>query len=386
MATPKPLKYSEMMAQELSSLAKNHALLQSTDKIPATLVTQLFRGMVQEGKAISKLLTVEGDSSQPLATATTGFETAATGLHFVDILIPPLIFLTEYLSGKRPQFTLTRAARLGYSGVLLALVITSLAVPVTAPFIAISVSGMGLGLSSFMVGYSLYKRYKTQQEKKQIEEALQQTLEKLQNIQQQTQRTEELLSNDPDLQTELDRLMQQFEQERTQLESLYDKKNQCDIQLKHNNTATIVGKSIPIIAYSLILTGLVVSLFFPPVGLGILAGGSALALTYTVTKLSAPIIKRSVEWFKKPLSQKTTPEPETKAPSHQDKPQLSEDESTKRTIAALCANRKPTPHQKETTQKRSIESIQNESYHPLNTGEEEGEGEGEKKIPPSLHN
>ena len=83
-----------------------------------------------------------------------------------------------------------------------------------------------------------------------------------------------------------------FETKKEHVQTLYDKKFQYEHKLKKKGTAAVMDKGISVIISSIAVAGIALSLFFPPIGLGLLAASAILGALYLVSRLTFPSIMK----------------------------------------------------------------------------------------------
>ncbi|RUR13962.1 hypothetical protein [Legionella sp. km772] len=233
-----------------------------------------------------------------------GFHIGAAVLAVYNFLRIPFMYLSAYLLDQPIPFTLSNNARWLYSAVLLALSITAIAAPVTAPIIAFVSAGIAFAASSFFLAKVLYERYKLAKESDRLDLKIQRAEAELERIHQEAKQLEqsfdELTAKSAiiDACIRTDELKRLHDKQKVRLEKLYDQKLQ-NTQLKAQfGLSKVLFKSISLILATATIVGLVVSLFFPPVGLGILAGVALVGATYLLGRVLAPVLSSFSEWLK----------------------------------------------------------------------------------------
>ncbi len=337
-------RVSQQMQQRLTFKPKPTPIPKETPiqlllkKIP--LLSGFLRNVDHAGKSLSSIAELQGNTSGSLQTAAAGFHWAGLGLNIVDFIRIPMIYGAAMLVGEKPPITLSKNARWLYSAVLLGLTITALALPVTAVPIALTMASLGLGVSLFTMGKAFYERNKLQKELKAIEKDIAAETKELNDLHLKTIELENELGaaeakNDnarqiSALREELASVSKRFDtlfdqSKKDRLDTLYDKKFNGEQQLKKINTASVIDKGIAVALSAIALTGVAIGLFFPPIGLAIVAA-SALAGTAYLIARAAPTV---IGWLSRLFSKKSSTESSEKpaehanlAPSHEKKEAL----------------------------------------------------------------
>ena len=238
-----------------------------------------------------------------------GSESVAKGFHFgaialaaADFFRIPFIYFAAYLLGEDVPITLNNNARWLYSAFLLALTITAVAVPATAPIIAFVAAGAGLVSGLFLLGKTLYTRYELGRERKQIKSTIEREEGEMRAIQQQAYDLEHQLSSakDEDISTiymEIALLQETYKSQKKELGILKNKELHIEQKLQQVGMIKVLDKSIGVGLAALTIMGLVVTLFFPPVGAGILTGVAIAGGVYLAARITAPLFKSFGNWL-----------------------------------------------------------------------------------------
>ncbi len=233
-----------------------------------------------------------------------GFHFASLGVSMYNFFRIPFMYLSAVLLNQPVPFTLSNNSRWLYSALLLALTITAIAAPATAPIIAFVSAGIGFAASSFFLGKLLYERYKLAREANTLEreihiakKAMEAIQEEAKQLEQQSQEaTEEPAIIDICLKIAI--LKERHGPQKKLLEELYEQKLQNEQLKEQFDFKKVVFKSISLILATATIIGLVVSLFFPPVGLGILAGVAVTGAAYLLGRVLTPVFSSFGQWLK----------------------------------------------------------------------------------------
>ena len=70
-----------------------------------------------------------------------------------------------------------------------------------------------------------------------------------------------------------------------------EQKFKCKAVLEKHSTSALMDKGVGLAVAAIILVGVTLSLFFPPLGMGILAGGAMIGVAYIFSRFALPLIK-----------------------------------------------------------------------------------------------
>ncbi|WP_031567887.1 hypothetical protein [Legionella wadsworthii] len=301
---------------------KNFILRLLILKVP--LLSGFLQSLGNTGGAMTALIKSLGDTSQAVQGASSGFHFASLGIAAINFIRIPLIYFFSMIAGKWPPFTLSNNAKWAYSAVLLALALTGILVPAAAPPIGIAVAGLSLALSLYSIGNMIYKRQKIKKSINQAKVDIEVNEEILKDIRKKASLLySELKAADTDEERIricelIDDLQIEHKSTTATLQVLYNNKIKDEKTLEGLGTAAFMDRGVAAALTSLVIVGLVLSIFFPPVGLGIAAGSAGLGALYIVGRvgvsLIAPIIK--AQWEKrKSQKEKTEDNQESPEPS-----------------------------------------------------------------------
>lgn len=279
--------------------AKEAAILRLISKIP--FFEDLLGSINNTGETLGQLATVQGHISHALETANGSFQYSDLALNIIDFFRIPAVYLASAIVGEKPPITLSKNARWLYAAVSLGLTIAALAIPAAAPPIALALASAGLSLSLVTMAKTLYSRYKVPKDLKAIEEDITKETKDLNELHRQAIELDKKLAtaNSPEQKDEIHQELKAvtgafdalFKSKKDSLQQLYDKKYQCEAILEKHNTPAVMDKGIGIALSALALAGLTLSLFFPPLGLGLLAASAIAGGAYLVGRMATPYIK-----------------------------------------------------------------------------------------------
>ncbi|MDI1353217.1 MAG: hypothetical protein PSV35_10710 [bacterium] len=266
-------------------------------------LNELLRKIHKSGGAITGIgqQAQHLDASSHAVNISQGFHFGSIAVFAFDFIRIPLLYLAAYLLDKQIIFNLNYNAQWLYSTVLLALSITALAAPVTAPIIAFVVAGVILATSLFLMGQTIYQRYQLVKDKKLIEGALSDADEHMQLLQQKAKELEIQLVNATDNKTKKDilhqveRLQIDYNAQKLSITNLKNTQLHLEQKIADASMMKLVDRSVATVLASLSVVGLVLSLFFPPVGFMLLAAVAITGGAYTLGRIFGPIITSFTE-------------------------------------------------------------------------------------------
>lgn len=236
-------------------------------------------------------------------TASSGFQFAALILAIGDFIRIPIIYLISFILNKEVPFNLTNNAAWAYSALLLTLAVIALAVPTTAPVIAFVVAGISLAVSVFTLTMVLVKNYQLNSEMKQIKKELQHEENEMALIQEEAARLETILEEtneedlDEDFYHDIILLEERFKNQKKVIENLKNKEFHLGQEIKQVGLMKIIDRGLGVGLSALSVVGLVVAVFNPPVGLGIIAGSAVFGTGYMVVRAGAPLLVSLLNWI-----------------------------------------------------------------------------------------
>ncbi|HAT8642887.1 TPA: hypothetical protein JBB11_12110 [Legionella pneumophila subsp. pneumophila] len=317
----------------LTPLDKASLLKKATKRIP--LLSKFLKTIDDTGDVAVKI----GERITSISH-TPGKESLAHGFAFgglamagFDFLRIPIIYLSAYLLGEEVPVNLSNNAKWLYSAVLLGLTITALAVPVAAPYIAFAAAGLSFGVGTFLLGKTLYERYQLGRERKKLKAEIIREEDEMLKIQDKAKHLESLLqSADNEEQIaailyEISVVQENYNRQKKQIQGLKNEELQLEQQIKNLDTMKVVDRTVAVALSALTIAALAVTLFFPPVGGGMLAGIAILGGAYFVARVSSPLVKATAIWLYNKL--KSTPSESAESQDIDNKPTLSHEEEEK---------------------------------------------------------
>ncbi|RUR11646.1 hypothetical protein [Legionella sp. km772] len=274
-------------------LTKQALSLVVLNSIP--FLSGFLRSVDSTGAALSKLAQLKGST---IAHSTAqGFGIGGIVLSAVDFIRIPLICGASCCLGLEPPITPTNFARWLYSGVILALGITAMAVPGTAPIIALVSAGLGLALAVCTLGKHFYDRYQYKKSLALTQREIEEKMGLLEGLQAKAQELITLVkeatpSELAQLETELLKLNSDFKKEAKQLQTLKTEELQTEQKLKKLGWSAGLGKGVAIGLASMAMLGVILTPFFPPVGLSIIAASAAAGGLFALGTVAVTVLTK----------------------------------------------------------------------------------------------
>lgn len=315
----KRLTYAQEMAEQLvfnqtNALKKENSLLVRINKI--LFLSGFLASLNTTGRAFAKLAQVHHHVIESLDSLKKVSAVTGTALSIINCIRIPMIYLAAYIVGEKVPFTLTRKAEWLYSGVLLALTITALAAPITAPVIAIVAAGIGCVVSVMTMGKAIYQRSKYRSELEKItaiiaiktselralhEKTLALEKKLIQAIRQENNEEKEQILPDMD---NLKALFEaKFKETKDELQDLYNQKFSCEKKLEKKSIGAVLGKGLGLVISAFAVIGLSLSLAFPFIGLPMFAASS---LTGLILMGGQVLFSKISQWVSPASKQKST--------------------------------------------------------------------------------
>lgn len=241
------------------------------------------------GNAITRMIEIEGLVNNATQTATSVFQYIKLGTAIIDFFRIPAIYVGALIAKQEVPFTFSRNAKLLYSAVILGLTITAIAFPPAAPIIALVAGVAALGQSIVTLTNLYYKRIETQDKLVQVEKDIAQKTERVNFLIDELEKLEKTAgaAKDDDIKS----LKRDIAQHLNELQGLYDTREYCKQKLEKLGTAAALDKTVGVGLAAFALVGIVTSMIFPPVGVGILAATASLGVAYLVARVTVPLIK-----------------------------------------------------------------------------------------------
>ncbi len=288
---------------KLVALTRESLLKAATEKIP--MLSRLLQNVGDSGESAAKIGERVSDLANTSASQSVsyGFHIGSVAIAAFDFVRIPFIYLSAYVLGKEVPFTLDNNIKWAYSGILMALAITALTVPVAAPIIGFIAASIGISVSTFLLGKTLYERYQLGREYKKLKKELNREEEEMSLIQQEAQILHDRLKKATDEQSIIDvytdivLLQERYIAQKKVVEKLKTDELHLQQKIAQVGMVQVLDKGVGIALGCLTIVGLSLSLFFPPVGMGILAGTAIAGGVYLAGRLAAPLVHSFGQWL-----------------------------------------------------------------------------------------
>jgi hypothetical protein len=216
------------------------------------------------------------NATKGLAQAAKGLRITAAVLGGVEFLTIPMAFIACKIVGKEFPFELSTGAKWVYSAALFALAVTALAVPATAIPIAFASASLVLASSVLTLGNFFFSKRQLAKKLKEVDAQIDKNDDKLNNIQKIACGLENSEVNRDPIQALNDQKITLLKKR----QKLINYKVELVQKQESLNIPALLDKTVGVGLAVAGLTGVALSIFFPPVGLGLLAATAAFALTY----------------------------------------------------------------------------------------------------------
>lgn len=275
---------------------------------------ELFINVDDTGDAVIGVLDSDKLSHlDALTSAGQGLHVLSTGFVALDLLRIPLVTAIALISGEKNPIKLTRLAKWTYSAILVALGVTALLLPPAAPFILIGSTAVILTGSLVSLGFAIAERiYQTRQlrrlERDIVEFESGPDKFKFRELKARAAKLKDKLSSQEKLSPEDVCEFQMLETEFERIQTMYDRYEELSHETQFKFALKLADRGVALVLSALALVGLVVSVFFPVVGLSLLAGVAATGGLYFLGRIIIPLAYQSGKWLAKKLVGEAKPE------------------------------------------------------------------------------
>lgn len=263
------------------------------EKIP--FLTRFMRGSSDIANHSIQINSTLRGVSTPSAIGS-GFQFGAVGLAALDFLLIPAIYISAFILNRKVPFTVTNNMKWGYSAIALGLSLTAALVPAAAPIIGVVAAALAVVVSAALLGKALYDRYQLGRERRGIRNDISDAEEEMQRIQTNAKSLEKAVKDatNKDFLIELYKqtalVQKEYEAQKNKIQELKEKEGVLNKKIKELGILPMLDKGLAVSFAALGVIGAVVSLFFPPVGLGILMGVTIASFSYFIGRLTIPLI------------------------------------------------------------------------------------------------
>lgn len=262
-------------------------------KIP--VISRFIKDAATTNNAARQLSTLQG---APPTAVTTGLQFGGVSLAALDFFLVPIGYLHAYISGQKVPISLNSNARWAYAGVGLGLALTATFVPGAAPVIGLVGAALSLGVGSFLLGKTLYDRYQLGKKRREISQNIEEVEKEIQKL---AEALAESIKNGEKSnifeEGALSKIQKNYDTQKDILKNLKEKEVNVNDAIKNLGTTHVVDRSLKVAFAALSVVGAIVAVFFPPVGLGILAAVAIASITYIAAQLIASLILSAKKRF-----------------------------------------------------------------------------------------
>ena len=296
------------------------------------LMTEFLKNLDETGTAVSELDLSDKSLSHLLGSAEQlgkVFHGVSIGLAGLDVFRLFFIYLNNFVMQKKIEFQLTREARMAYALSILALGILAFTIPYAAPVIIVTAAALTLVGSTIALGYGLYKLWSERRELKKLQTEI--TEFEQTGLQDLKERARKLTKDiqEADLITEQQKeAFKKLQEELKAMQAHYNRRADLLAKKAAFSPLHIVDRGMGVIIAAVALAGLVISLYFPPIGFGILAGAAVLGASYVGARLAWSL----GQFAYNRLFPKTIANKEVIIEQNQDEPEAQDEESLQDSI------------------------------------------------------
>ncbi len=231
------------------------------------------------------------ESSVETTIAASGVAGIGWVLAVFDLTRIPFLYFSAFILNEKIPFTLKNNAKFIYAGVALILGVVSVAVPAAAPVIVLIAASMALAASLITLAKVTDKNISRNIQSNAVEKRLVEKEEQLKEI----KATINELSRDLNEASDetilnLVKAMNQFDEYQKQLQKLQDTKGILDHKKQKSGIVKIFDKGVAVALSMAAVIGVIISIYVPPTGVGILLGVAIASAAYLTVKLVGPVI------------------------------------------------------------------------------------------------
>ncbi|MFI4919648.1 MAG: hypothetical protein ACHP65_08850, partial [Legionellales bacterium] len=218
----------------------------------------------------------------------TGFQFGGVALAGLDFLRVPLIYFAAFLLKEKlpSELKLNNNLRWLYSTLSLTLTVTALFIPP----VGIAAAGLAWAYSTYLAAKTVMNYYKIKKEQKQVGAELTLIHQEIAKIRAEGvawTNMPENAANMPGNSVKIERLYERFNIEQDKLKFFKTAELQLEQKAEQTGLVTVIDKSVGKILTMVAFAGAVVSLFFPPVGLGLMAASAIAGGAYAFARIVA---------------------------------------------------------------------------------------------------
>lgn len=279
------------------SVEKKHIIKLILKRIP--VFTSLDKNIAGTENLVGQLLCLDnvmphGQVFPKTSEALTLSSVFASVLDFVRI---PAIYLTSYLLGEKVPFKMTKNLQWALAALGLFFAVVVLVVPATAPVVGLVATSLGVIQGFSALGYFFYRKQKLRNELTRLHDAVEYDKKQLEETKTTIKEVRASLETDTgkefnDYLIVLKDLSDALENDKTALQNHVNQFEFVKSKVQHMNSEKFLDKVVGILIPLLALSGVILSVFIPVLGLAFLFGASIASLCYVLGKLAKPGIEK----------------------------------------------------------------------------------------------
>lgn len=265
-------------------------------------LTGFGRNVTGTGALLTRWGQLKGSFEHSMHTANSllnSFKYSVLALAIIDFIRIPVTYLAAWQLGEKIPVSATKNARWFYASLSLSLSLAAVTMPAVAPVIAIVSSSLGLLVSLVSLGKFFYRRHRVGRELDDIGVEIERRegdfrllqaacAEKVRCLQQAIALGEQRQIRQVGMESHV--LQQRFDVQRAVLQQLHDKKYKLELKQSKRGMALFFDKALAVGLASLVLIGVTISLFFPPIGLAVLTVSAGLGMLYLVGRILSKLL------------------------------------------------------------------------------------------------
>ena len=269
-------------------IQKDPAISDILNDIP--YFTAMIRRLNDIGIATERLGTMIGGSSPEMLQATNNLPFVNLATRALDFIQIPFFYLMYFLMGKKAPITLKNNLKWLYAAVVFGLLLTAVTAPITAPFIAVIIAFTILAVTTFTLGQLLQQYRVNKSLLAELITSIDTEMNKLHLIQQHARELENSLLETTtdiaaiDIISKIEQLNLQYTTQSTLIQTLYDKKQECEEKQKIESS--VMNKCLTMLIYTLTTIGAIIAFFLPPVGLAIMITAGFINAAYALFQIT----------------------------------------------------------------------------------------------------
>lgn len=275
-------------------VSKQAVLIDVLKQLP--FLTGFIRNMIEARNAATQLVTLASDLPPDSLEVVKSTQFVGLALRAVDFIRIPLIYIAALSVGEKPPFTLSNNGKWLYAASLLALSLVALTLPATAPIIAIAAPSLVLTVSLYSFGKLYYDYRQNKIELGTINNKLNEATINFEDMKRDAEAlkkdfTHAIQEKEITLAGNLSNVIKNLSHDvavhkNTVMQPLTDR--QHVLEEKMHIESEMMERAIGIGFASFAVIGAVTTLFFPPLGLGILISVGVVSGAYALGKLAEP--------------------------------------------------------------------------------------------------